>query len=66
MPASHAELDRHLQKVVGASGYSVSGSTVTIPSVSVDATKMAELFRVASVTRHELSLAAGVLTLKPI
>jgi hypothetical protein len=66
MPASNTQLDGHLQKVVGAAGYSVSGSTVTIPSVTVSATQLAELARVAVVTRHELSLVAGVLTLKPV
>lgn len=66
MPASHAQLDAHLQKVVGATGYSVAGSTVTIPSVNVSPSQMAELFRVAAVNRHDFSLVAGVLTLKPV
>jgi hypothetical protein len=63
--ASHAELDKHLQRVVGTAGYTNSGSTVTISSVNVDAARMAELFRVAAVTRHTLSLVAGAVTLVP-
>jgi hypothetical protein len=39
---------------------------VTIPSSTVDATRLRELFNVAAVTRHDLSLVAGVLTLKPV
>lgn len=66
MPASNAQLDAHLQRVVGAAGYSVSGSTVTIPSSTVSATQLRELVNVATVTRHDLSLVAGVLTLKPV
>jgi hypothetical protein len=58
-------LDAHLQKKLGATGYTVTGSTVTIPSATVSASDLQELLRVADVTAHAVTLAAGVLTLKP-
>jgi hypothetical protein len=58
-------LDAHLQKKLGATGYTVTGSTVTVPSASISASDLHELLRVADVTGHAVSLVAGVLTLKP-
>jgi hypothetical protein len=39
---------------------------VTVPSASVSASDLTELVRVAAVARHEVSLVAGVLTIKPV
>lgn len=66
MAVTSVHLDDHLKRKVGATGYSVSGSTVTIPSATVSGTDLSELLRVAALTRHEVSLVAGVLTLKPV
>lgn len=63
---TNAHLDTHLQRKLGVSGYSVSGATITVPSASVSAADLSELLRVAALARHEVSLAAGVLTIKPV
>jgi len=61
----HADLDRHLRGVVGNTGYTVSGSQATLPAASLDHRRLEELLDIAWQSKHDVSLAAGVLTVKP-
>jgi hypothetical protein len=64
--ASHAESRPHLQKVLGAAGYTNSGSTVTV-SRAINAAQLAELTgSPANVRAHEVTLVGGAVTMKPV
>lgn len=66
MAITNAHLDDHLKRKLGTAGFSVSGATVTVPGSTMTASDLRELIRVSDVTRHEVSLVAGVLTIKPV
>lgn len=66
MAVVSVHLDDHLKRKLGVAGYSVSGSTITIPSVTIQASDLRELLNVATQARHEVSLVSGVLTIKPV
>lgn len=61
----NAHLDDHLAKSIGRAGFSTSGATATIPAATVSADRLHALLDVAAVTGQEVSLVAGVLTIKP-
>lgn len=62
----HAQLDAHLNKVLGSTAaYTVTGATATIPAATLDARRLQELIDVAGLVKHDVSLTAGVLTIKP-
>jgi hypothetical protein len=65
MAITSTTLDAHLSRKAALKGYTTSGSTVSVSSPTVTAQDLRELIEVAAVTGHEVSLAAGVLTLKP-
>lgn len=46
-------------------GYTTSGSTGSVASPTLSAGELREFLRVAESTKHEVSLVAGVLTVKP-
>jgi len=61
----HSELDIHLRRVAGNSGFSVSGNQATLPAGNLDHRRLDELIEVAQALQHKVSLAAGVLTIQP-
>lgn len=65
MASIHAQLDAHLQKVVGAGGYTVSSNGNATVSATVDQRQLEELVRVASVCGYKMTLVAGTPTLQP-
>lgn len=65
MPSIHTQLDTHLQKVVGVSGYTVGSNGNATITANLDQRQMEELVRVASVCSYKLTLVAGVPTLTP-
>lgn len=62
--ALHNELDKHVKAVAGSSGYSVSGLNATITG-SLDARQLEELIDKAVVTKHEVVVVSGVVTVRP-
>lgn len=62
--ALHVLLQNHLDRVVGTSGYTVSGATATL-TASLDHRRLQELLDVAVELKHDVSLAAGVPKVTP-
>lgn len=62
--ALHALVQAHLDKVVGSSGYTVSGATATITG-SLDHRRLAELLDVALELKHDVSLNSGSTKVTP-
>lgn len=62
--ALHSELDLHLRRVVGVSGYSVSGNVATI-TANLDHRRIEELIHVAQQVKHDVVLSAGALKVQP-
>lgn len=56
--ALHPLLDAHLQRVVGAAGYTVSGTQATITG-SIDHRQVQELINVAVELKHDVTLVSG-------
>lgn len=61
----HTELDMHLRRVVGNTGFSTSGASATLPAASLDARRLQELINVAGQVKHNVTVASGVLTVAP-
>jgi hypothetical protein len=62
--ALHAELDRYVRSAVPATAVTVTGTSATFTG-TLDHHQIEELLHKAMVTRHDLKLVAGVLTLAP-
>ena len=56
--ALHAHLQAHLDKVVGTSGYTVSGATATL-TATLDHRRLQELLDVATEIKHDVKIVAG-------
>jgi hypothetical protein len=58
-------LDDYMSKHGPLKGYTTSGNTGSVASPTLSAQELLEFIRVAQATKHEVSLVAGVLTVKP-
>lgn len=62
--ALHTLLQSHLDKVVGSSGYTVSGAVATL-TASLDHRRLQELLDVATEIKHDVALVGGVPKVTP-
>jgi len=62
--ALHVLLQNHLDKVLGTSGYTVSGAVATV-TASLDHRRLQELLDVATEIKHDVSFVAGVPKVTP-
>ena len=62
--ALHQLVQNHLDKVVGSSGYTVSGATATL-TATLDHRQMQELINVAQLEKHDVIAASGTVKVQP-
>lgn len=63
--ALNTHVDQHMKSEFGSAAFTVSGAQATMPSANVNHDQLQRLMDVARVTGHRVSLASGVLTIKP-
>jgi hypothetical protein len=61
----NAALDAHLQRSVGASGFSVSGATATIGAINMTAAQLRELVDASLTQKFDVKVVAGAVTIVP-
>jgi hypothetical protein len=64
-PTIQSHIDEHFAREFGKAAYVVVGQTVTMTSANVKMQQIERLLEVARTTGQDVSLVAGVLTLKP-
>lgn len=65
MAVTSQHLDDYMLKHGPLKGYTTSGNVGSVSSPTLSSSELLELIRVAQATKHEVSLAAGVLQVKP-
>lgn len=63
--AVHTELQKHLDRWFGASGWTNGTVNGTVASATVSPQRLEDIIRAAKVTGYEVSLSAGTLTVAP-